>query len=185
VTDTTPSSPSARERIRWRYLRAEIRFVTVTATIIALLGIFAGAHIYGRYLANLESGGRDNAIDELQSQIQKFKTHADDLSAQVTDLQAKLGRTEAALRTIVPSDNIYNIAPNQSLIVADGRLTVGLVGSPGNESVTLDVNGKQQALVAGQVVTVAPDPSTTCQLQVQSFDMFKAVLRASCAGAKP
>jgi hypothetical protein len=185
VTDKTPSGPVARERMRWRYLRAEIRFVTITATIVALLAIFAGAHIYGRYLAGLESSGRDNAMDTLQSQIQKLRAHGDDLSAQVTELQAKLGSMQAALEAIMPSDDTYNITPNQSLMVAGGHLTVGMVGSPANESVTLDINGKQQALMAGQVVTIAPDPSTTCQLQVQSFDMFKAVLHAVCAGAKP
>ena len=84
----------------------------------------------------------------------------------------------------MPSANTYNISPNQSLIVADGHLTIGLIGSPGNESVTLAINGKQQTVSAGQVITVAPDPSTNCQVQVQSFDMFKAVLTASCAAAK-
>jgi hypothetical protein len=83
----------------------------------------------------------------------------------------------------MPSDNTYNIVPNQALILADGRLTVGMVGSPGNEGVTLDINGRQQTLAAGQIVSVAPDPSATCQVGVQSFDMFKAVLTATCSGA--
>jgi hypothetical protein len=59
-----------------------------------------------------------------------------------------------------------------------------MVGSPGNEGITLDINGKQQTLAAGQIVSVTPDPSTTCQVGVQSFDMFKAVLTAMCSGAK-
>jgi hypothetical protein len=37
---------------------------------------------------------------------------------------------------------------------------------------------------AGQIVEVAADSSTKCQVQVQSFDMFKAVLVASCAPAQ-
>ncbi len=84
----------------------------------------------------------------------------------------------------MPTKNTYNIMPNQTLIVADGRVTVGLVGSPGNESVTLNINGKEQAMAAGQVMTVGSASSANCQVGVQSFDMFKAVLTASCADAK-
>jgi uncharacterized protein YlxW (UPF0749 family) len=180
VSDRTSSSRSARERTSWRLLRAEIRFVTVTAVIVALLGILAGGHIYGRYLANRELGGRDTAVEQLRAESQSLRRRIDDFSAQVTDLQTKLDKAENAMKAMMPSDNTYNISPNQTLIVADGRIAVGLIGSPGNESVTLDINGKQQSVAAGQVVAVPPN----CQVAVQSFDMFKAVLTATCAGAK-
>jgi hypothetical protein len=39
-------------------------------------------------------------------------------------------------------------------------------------------------VAAGDVIRVSPDPSTACQVQIQSFDMFKAVLVASCAATK-
>jgi hypothetical protein len=86
---------------------------------------------------------------------------------------------------ILPTENTYNINPNQSLVVANGRLTVGLVGSPTNDSVNLNINGKTQSAPVGAVITSVLDPSTTCQVGVQSFDMFKAVLTATCAAAKP
>ena len=63
-------------------------------------------------------------------------------------------------------------------------MTIGLIGSPTNESITLNVNGKQQKMTAGDVIHVSLDASTTCQVQIQSFDMFKAVLIASCAAVK-
>jgi len=185
VTDRTPSSRPAREGARWRYMRAEIRFVTVTAIVVALMGIVVGGHLYGRYLANLESNGRDAAMEQLVSEGQRLKRQSDNLSAQVTDLQTKLERARAALAAVMPTDNTYNIVPNQSLTVGGGHLTIGLVGSPGNEGVTLAINGKQQSLAAGQVVAVASDPSTNCQVGVQSFTMFAAVLTASCSGAQP
>lgn len=184
MIDRTPSRRSSPPRRQWRLLRAEMRFVTITACIVTIVGILVGGHLYGLYLASLELTGRENALEQLRSESQKLKTHADDLSAQVTDLQAKLDGVQAALHAIMPSNNIYNIVPNQSLLVADGHLTVGMVGSPGNEGITLDINGKQQTLAAGQIVSVAADPSTTCQVGVQSFDMFKAVLTATCSGAK-
>jgi hypothetical protein len=88
------------------------------------------------------------------------------------------------LDAINPSQNVYVLSPNETRIVADGHLTIGLVGSPGNESVTLNINGKQQAAFAGQPIAVAPDPSSNCTVTVQSFDMFKSAIVASCAAAK-
>jgi hypothetical protein len=66
------------------------------------------------------------------------------------------------------------------MVVASGRLTVGLIGPPTNESVNININGKQQSAATGDVIKVSLDPSTMCQVRVLSFDMFKVVLNASC-----
>jgi hypothetical protein len=160
------------------------RFVSVIACIVALIAILVGGHLYGRFLAAKDLGGRDAAIEQLQAESQQQKRNIDQKSAQLTELEARLDRMKAQLESILPSKNTYNITPNQTLIVADGRVTVGLVGSPGNDSILLNINGKQQAAAAGQVITIGSDPSVNCQVAVQSFDMFMAVLTASCAGAK-
>jgi hypothetical protein len=120
----------------------------------------------------------------LRSESQKLKRTGDEQQAQITNLQVKLKRTQATLDAILPSADTYNILPNQTLIVADGHMTVGLVGSPANEGVLLNINGKQQIVPAGQVIPVAVEGASNCQISVQSFDMFKAVLSASCAGKK-
>ena len=160
------------------------RFVSVVACIVAIVVILVGGHLYGRYLANKDLGGRDAAIEQLQAESQQQKRNIDQKSAQLTQMQAQLDKTNALLEAIMPTKDTYNIMPNQTLIVADGRVTVGLIGSPGNESVLLNVNGKQQAAAAGQVIAAGSDASANCQVAVQSFDMFKAVLTATCAGAK-
>ena len=85
----------------------------------------------------------------------------------------------------MPSENTYNIQPNQTLILGDGHLTVGMIGPPANDSVLLNINGKSQTLPAGQTLSITPDPATRCQINVQSFDVFKAVIVATCAAAKP
>jgi hypothetical protein len=167
-----------------RNLFDDSRFVSVVACIVAIVVILVGGHLYGRYLAAKDLGGRDNVIEQLRAESQQQKRNIDQKSAQLTEMQVKLDRTNAQLESIMPTKNTYNIIPNQTLLVADGRMSVGLVGSPGNESVLLNVNGKQQAVAAGQVITVGSDPSANCQVAVQSFDMFKAVLTALCAGAK-
>jgi H+/gluconate symporter-like permease len=160
------------------------RAVSAIACIVALIVILVGGHLYGRYLAAKDLGGRDNAIEQLQAESQQQKRNIDQKSLQLTDLQVRLDKTKAQLEAILPAKNTYNIMPNQTLIVADGRVTVGLIGSPANESIMLNVNGKQQVATVGQVIATGSDPSANCQVAVQSFDMFKAVLTASCAGAK-
>jgi cell division protein FtsB len=181
VTYRTDGGSSSRNAPRRRWLPSrEIRRAVLVALIALLLGAFIGGHLYGRYLASREENGQENAIEELRAESQKFKAHGDDLSAQLTQLQAKLATAQAVVDSIMPTKDTYNFDPNQTRVVADGRLTIGLIGSPGNENVTLNINGKQQTVTVGQVINVAPD----CQVSVQSFDMFKARLTASCAGQK-
>ncbi len=160
------------------------RFVSVVACIVAVVVILVGGHLYGRYLANKDLGGRDAAIEQLQAESQQQKRNIDQKSAQLSQMQGQLDKTKAQLEAIMPTKDTYNIIPNQSLIVADGRVTVGLIGSPGNESILLNVNGKPQAAAAGQVFAAGSEPSANCQVAVQSFDMFRAVLTVTCAGTK-
>jgi cell division protein FtsB len=181
VPDRTDAGRSVRNRPRRRWLvSGESRFVVVVAVIAVILGVIVGGHLYGRYLSSRETRGRDNAIEELRAESQELKKHGDDLSAQITQLQTKLASAQAMVESIVPSKDTYNFNPNETRIVADGHLTIGLIGSPGNDAVTLNINGKQQTAAAGQVVNV----DSNCRVGVQSFDMFKAVLTASCADQK-
>jgi hypothetical protein len=154
------------------------------AFVIMCLGILIGGHLYGRYLGSFNSPGLDDTVTELRIRTQVEKNRANSQAAELTTTEAKLKSTQAALDSIMPSPNTYTIKPNQTLIVGDGHLTVGMVGAPGNDAITFNVNGKQQPLGAGQTINVAPDPATQCQLSVQSFDVFKATLVAACSGPK-
>jgi hypothetical protein len=147
-----------------------------------LVGI--GCYVIGLNIGYLDIASARQAIQQLRSDNQKLKIQISDLNATQVALQNKIATFEAALDEIIPSKNTYNIKPNQSMIVASGRLTIGLIGPPTNESVIVNVNGKQQSVAAGDVISITLDPRTTCQVRVQSFDMFKAVLNASCAQAQ-
>jgi hypothetical protein len=83
----------------------------------------------------------------------------------------------------MPSAHTYNISPNQTLILADGHLTVGMIGPPANDSVLLNINGKSQSVAAGQTLSITPDPATRCLVNLQSFDVFTAVVVATCGAA--
>jgi hypothetical protein len=182
-----PEPPPDRDgpaNSRSRPFRADNRLVVAAAFVIMCLGILIGGHLYGRYLGSFNSLGTDNTITELISQSQKEKRENDSLSAELTAMGVKLQSAQATLDSIRPSPNTYTIKPNQTLIVGDGHLPVGLVGVPGNDAILLNVNGKQQPLAAGQTINVAPDPATQCQLSVQSFDVFKATLVAACSAPK-
>jgi len=157
-----------------------------TGRWLFLLTILVGvvAYIIGLNVAYLDIAGARQLIQQLRTENQKLKTQIADLNATQVALQNRLSTFEAALDEIIPSKNTYNIKPNQSMIVAAGRLTVGLVGAPTNENITINVNGKQQTVASGDVVSLTLDPKTNCQVRVQSFDMFKAVLNASCTQAQ-
>jgi hypothetical protein len=183
VIDRTQSSRTGRVS-RWRLFSAEHPTANIVALIVFVVAIVIGGHLYGRYLSSIDLANREAAIEQLRAESQKQKRDIDGKSLQITALQTKLAKTQAALDAITPSANIYNINPNQTLIVGDGHLTVGMVGPPSNDSVLLNINGKPQAVPAGQTLDVAPDPATKCQIGVQSFDVFRAVLVASCSTAK-
>jgi hypothetical protein len=108
------------------------------AFVIMCLGILIGGHLYGRYF---DSTRIDDTITELRIRTQFETTHVDSQAAELTTMGAKLKRTQAALDSIMPSPNTYIIKPNQTLIVGDGHLPVGMVGPPGNDAIILNVNG--------------------------------------------
>jgi hypothetical protein len=154
------------------------------AALIALVVAIAG-HIYGRVLAARDVLSRDNAIEIVRTDNQKLEAQVAEQEARLSAMQSRLNRAEAALEAIVPSKNTYVINSNQSLIVADGRLTIGMIGSPANEGININVNGQQRTVAAGDIIKLSPDGTTNCQVVLQSFNMFKALVTASCAAAKP
>ena len=184
MLDSTEPDRDGPENSRSRPFRVDNRLVIAVAFVLMCLGILIGGHLYGRYLGSFNSTATDNMITDLRSQSQREKRKNDTLSAEITAMETKLENAQATLNSVMPSPNTYTIKPNQTLIVGDGHLPVGMVGAPGNDAIMLSVNSKQQPLAAGQTIIVAPDPATQCQILVQSFDVFKATLVAACSGPK-
>lgn len=171
---------SVRERYRLYWLKGRGRryllFIIISAGVTA-------AYLIGLQLAYRDMVGAKRLVEQLQSESQRLKKEIVEQNAGMAAMQVKLKGVQAALEEITPSENTYKISPNQSVIVAGGHLTIGLIGSPTNEAVNININGKQQAATTGDVINVALDPP--CQVRVQSFDMFKAVVTASCLAAQP
>jgi hypothetical protein len=161
------------------------RFVILAACLTLVLGSAIGSYFLVRAASDTEMKAANLRIVELQNENQKLTADNTDKAVTITDLQSQLKGVQGKLTAIMPTENTYVIQPNQSMIAAGGRLTIGLIGSPTNDGINLNINGKQQMAPAGTVFSTTPDPSTTCQVGVQSFDMFKAVVTASCTTPKP
>jgi hypothetical protein len=162
--------------------RGRVVLLLTALFIVAAVAVFG--RLYGQHLAYRAMQDRDSAISQLESQSQKLKLDSSNQNAAVTALQTQLAHVQAQLDAIVPSKDVYNINPNQSLLAGDGHLTIGLVGGPMSNGININVNGKQQFVAVGDVIRVNPDPSTSCEVKIQSFDMFKARFTASCSAVK-
>jgi hypothetical protein len=173
-------SPSLHNLLMTRIGRIKALFTVLF--VIALVA--AGGQIYGQHLAYHDMLDRDQAVRQLEIQSQALDREKISQSAEVTSLQAQLADAKQKLNTVLPAKDTYTINPNQALVVAGGRLTLGLVGMPTSDGVTINVNGKQFPATAGDVIRVAENASSPCTVVVDSFDMFSAVLTASCTEAR-
>jgi len=172
---STERSPHPRTAPRGRLL----------ARWVLILIIAIGSYTLGR-------GARFGQIDDFKATNEnllrenaKLNTDNTDQAAQIASLKSDLRGRLQELEAIRPLTNTYPINANQGRTVANGLLTIGLVGAPRKESIDLNINSKQYTLPAGGVITVAPDPSTKCRIEVISFDIFIANINARCDPVKP
>ena len=138
-------SPRLYEALMTRGGRLRLAFVAA----ILILAVAIGGHVYGRMVAAHDVLERDATIQQLQSEIQKRELELYGQNGRLVALQSQFMTVQATLEAIRPAENTYNIDPNQAMIVAGGRLTIGLVGSPTNESINININGKQHPAAAG------------------------------------
>jgi hypothetical protein len=162
--------------------KGRIILAVICLGIIGAVAIFG--RLYGQHLAYSAMQDRETAIRQLELERQRLEVAQASQTANMTNMHTQASRLQAQLDAIIPSKNRYSINPNQSLVVGDGHLTVGLVGTPKSDGIDININGKHQFAAVGDVIHVTPNPSTACDVQVQSFDMFKAQFTASCAAAK-
>jgi hypothetical protein len=177
---TSHSAPrSHRRRGLWAGKRGRALVLAIS------LAIGLGGYVLGLELAHRDIAATSQLIQQLRAESQKLNKQLADQAAAYAALQVKFASVQSAMDEMKPAQNTYDIKPNQSIIVADGHLTIGLIGSPGNDSIDININGKRQSAAPGDVINIALDTSTTCKVGIQSFDMFHATIAASCEGAKP
>jgi hypothetical protein len=188
VIDNTRADRSAQtglsSRAAWRLLTRRRRAWILFIETLLILAVAVIGHLIGRELGRRNLEKREEIVLELREELQKRGAELGRRNDQVSALQVKLNAVQATLDAIVPAENTYNITPNQALLVGGGRITVGLVGQPGNQTVTLNINGKEHTATAGDVIGVPFDDRATCYIAIQSFDMFKATFNATCSAKK-
>ena len=162
--------------------RGRLGLLLAAAFIIGTVAL--GGRIYGRHLAHQDMLDRDRAMHQLETASQNLERQSAQQADVVAALQAKLTQVQERLDRIMPGEDTYRINPNESVVVGNGRLTLGIVGLPTADGVIINVNGKQHTVAAGAVIQVADDASAPCKVAVQSFDMFGATVTASCSESK-
>lgn len=183
MTDSTQSADPVQNgpQVFARVRALGGRFLVISVSVLLMAGGATGGYLLGRNMAMRPLAEARELIERVQPENQRLKQQVLSQNTTIDTLQSQLATTQDTLNSIRPSENTYNINANQSLIVAGGHLTVGLIGPPTNQSITLNINGKPHVTVTGEVFSLAPDPATTCQVRVQSFDMFSAAVNATCA----
>jgi hypothetical protein len=133
---------------------------------------------------NVVPRAAQNIINKLTADKGRLTSENIALEKQTLELRAQLDKANKTLEAITLSSNIntYKIKPNESQTVPIGSLTVGLVGTPGNKSIEINVNDKRYRAQAGDI----NDFAMTCRLEVVSFNVIEAnvVVNASCTEAK-
>jgi hypothetical protein len=153
----------------------EGRYLLLTALIGGIFG-----YLIGLNTSYVEMSSVKLLLQQSRSDSQKMKGEMAAQNVNSAVMESSRAKLQTALQDLVPSENTYSLKTNQSLNVGEGRLTIGLIGAPANDSVTININGKRQSLATGDVINVPVDAQTNCQVRLQSFDMFKALVRATC-----
>jgi hypothetical protein len=141
--------------------------------VVAIVGFILGVSI-----GNRDRIGDANIIKELTADKDKLTAERIALQKQIFELREQRDKVNNKLEAIMPSPNIYRIKPNESQTVPIGRLTVGLVGTPGNQSIELNINDKKYRAQAGDINDIA----MACRVEVVSFSVIDAnvMVTASC-----
>jgi hypothetical protein len=140
------------------------------------------------YTIGWQAGVRETTNDfrsensKLQKENQQLANDKSNQAAQMTSMQDQMKSMHGRMDTVMGQLGTFDINPNESAVVAGGHLTVGLVGTPSADRAIINVNGKQKPMASGDVVAV--QLSTTCQVELKSFEIRKAIVTTSCAETK-
>lgn len=188
MTETTTSDRPTPITGRFAHFRIKSRIgrhPVLGAALILALAI--ACYTLGRHSAGHEVDEYKTRNAQLESEIGQLRGANTKKETQIADLRAQVDAAQKKVAALAPPlENTFNINSNTSLILADGRLTVGLVGTPRNDGVSLNINNNQHVAAAGDVIDVSPDSSTNCRIEVVSFDILEslATVSATCVAAK-
>ena len=180
VDTTAPPQPAhPHPKHHWMVPRGWSEWV---GTVIILLIITICAFGAGRASNTYAINDARQQITILQKDIQGMRDLVQRAQEEKKNLDEKLAATDRQLRDVF---NVYRtlvLNGNETTLVSTGHVTVGLVGPPTNDKVSINVNGTPHTVGAGDTIDVG---ASACRIEVKSFDMFKVTLLTSCTPTKP
>ena len=186
MTDTTASDRSVPQSPAPSHFRMTRRGGLRSIGVLALLlAVAIGSYTLGRRAADREVKDYKLKTEQLQEANSKLTAENKKQAETIGDLQDQLRSAKDELDKLFRPARTLEINANKSQRVSIGLLTIGLVGTPRNESVDLKIDGKQQSAAAGEVINV--EFSTACRIHVMSFDVLKSsvAIDTTCGAVKP
>jgi Tfp pilus assembly major pilin PilA len=183
VVDTTapaePAPPLHHPKHHWMVPRGWSEWIA----LVIILGVVAiCAFAAGQASKTYEINKRVQEIAEASKQVQDASEKRQLAEAGEADAKKQLAAADSQLKDAFNAYRTIVLNINDTASVATGSFTVGMVGPPANDKVSINVNGTQQTVAAGASIDAGV---SNCQVKVQSFDMFKVTLLTSCPPARP
>jgi len=151
---------------------------SVVVLVVVAICAFGAGEASRTYVVN----DKLQQIDKLQKDNGVLRTAVQHERDENKSLADKLAATDNQLREAFNPYRTIDLNVNDTTSVSTGSFTLGLVGPPANENVSINVNGTQRTVAAGDSIDVG---ISNCRVQVKSFDMFKVTLLTSCPPMKP
>ena len=151
-----------------------------TLLLLIILAVGIAGFAIGLNMARRDIAAGKQLIQQLQTESQNLETASRRSDHQQRRYWNPNLQAQTDMHSMKPAKNTYILKPNHSIVVGNGHLILGLIGSPENDSININVNGERHSAVPGDIISVAPDPSTACRMVVQLFDMFGARVTATC-----
>jgi hypothetical protein len=183
VTETTSGHSDPTSPRPSRFGTARRRWDRWGTSLLVLLAVAIVAYTLGRHSSEHELDGYKSENVQLRGENKTLKEEKENQKQQISDLNNKLKSVQDQLNGLFHPERTFALSPNEARMISSGHFSVGLIGPPTPDKVTINVNGKQQSSAAGDVIEVAF--STTCRVEVKSFEMFKAEITTICAEVKP
>jgi hypothetical protein len=186
VAEMTPTDRSTETGFQPSRFRVTQRHWTVVAgRIIVIVVLVIGSYSLGRHWRSREITDYSNKNMALQKDNQRLTKTNSEQAQQIKILRAQLEHVSTQLNEIFLPTRKLEIKANESKRLSAEQLIIGLIGTPGNESIDLNVNGKKYSVSAGSVTTL--QLSTNCRIEIQSIDVLgsSAVVNTTCTAAKP
>jgi hypothetical protein len=186
VAEMMTTDRSAATSPQPSYLKTtQRRWLPITGRTVLILAVVIGSYTLGRHWRAQDIADYNSKIMTLQKDNDSLTKTSSDQRRQIDSLTSQLKSAQVQLDEIFRPTRKLEIKANESKRISVDQLIIGLIGTPRNENVDMNVNGRKYTAAAGNVTNV--QLSTNCRIEVMSFDVLtsSAVINTTCTTVKP